>query len=101
MDAFKEEIEIGSSVESLMELLDSQKVLFHSQIDQLQDVVVTQCKLTGVNPLAQEMVGHLFDVLWYLKFVFFFWGMVICSKLKRTSQSDLINSLKGIEYSKN
>lgn len=72
MDAFKEEIEIGSSVESLMELLDSQKVLFHSQIDQLQDVVVTQCKLTGVNPLAQEMVGHRFDVLWYLKFVFFF-----------------------------
>ncbi|WZZ34530.1 hypothetical protein YC2023_017931 [Brassica napus] len=58
-DAFKEEIEIGSSVESLMELLNSQKELFHSQIDQLQDVVVTQCKLTGVNPLAQEMVGLL------------------------------------------
>lgn len=56
-EAFKEEIEIGSSVESLMELLNSQKELFHSQIDQLQDVVVTQCNLTGVNPLAQEMVG--------------------------------------------
>ncbi|KAH0898446.1 hypothetical protein HID58_048014 [Brassica napus] len=61
-DAFKEEIEIGSSVESLMELLNSQKELFHSQIDQLQDVVVTQCKLTGVNPLAQEMVGCDLDI---------------------------------------
>ncbi|KAG7614895.1 Homeobox protein LUMINIDEPENDENS [Arabidopsis thaliana] len=62
MDAFKEEIEIGSSVESLMELLDSQKVLFHSQIDQLQDVVVAQCKLTGVNPLAQEMAAGALSI---------------------------------------
>ncbi|ESQ37919.1 hypothetical protein EUTSA_v10028403mg [Eutrema salsugineum] len=61
-DAFKEEIEIGSSVESLMELLDSQKELFHSQIDQLQDVVVTQCKLTGVNPLAQEMAAGALSI---------------------------------------
>ncbi|EOA22544.1 hypothetical protein CARUB_v10003204mg [Capsella rubella] len=62
MDAFNEEIEIGSSVESLMELLDSQKVLFHSQINQLQDVVVTQCKLTGVNPLAQEMAAGALSI---------------------------------------
>lgn len=60
--AFKEEIEIGSSVESLMELLNSQKELFHSQIDQLQDVVVTQCKLTGVNPLAQEMAAGALSI---------------------------------------
>lgn len=51
-----------------MELLNSQKELFHSQIDQLQDVVVTQCKLTGVNPLAQEMVGCDLDIV---KLVFF------------------------------
>ncbi|XP_010456015.1 PREDICTED: homeobox protein LUMINIDEPENDENS-like [Camelina sativa] len=62
MDAFKDEIEIGSSVESLMELLDSQKELFHSQIDQLQDVVVAQCKLTGVNPLAQEMAAGALSI---------------------------------------
>ncbi|KFK30857.1 luminidependens [Arabis alpina] len=62
MDAFKEEIEIGSSVESLMELLDSQKEIFHSQIDQLQDVVVMQCKLTGVNPLAQEMAAGALSI---------------------------------------
>ncbi|CAH2071940.1 unnamed protein product [Thlaspi arvense] len=61
-DAFKEEIEIGSSVESLMELLNSQKEIFHSQIDQLQDVVVTQCKLTGVNPLAQEMAAGALSI---------------------------------------
>jgi len=84
-----------------MELLDSQKVLFHSQIDQLQDVVVAQCKLTGVNPLAQEMVGYCFYVFWYLKFVFY-WGMVIWAKLRGTGHSDFgINSLKGIESSKN
>uniref|UniRef100_A0A1J3FNX5 Homeobox protein LUMINIDEPENDENS n=1 Tax=Noccaea caerulescens TaxID=107243 RepID=A0A1J3FNX5_NOCCA len=61
-NAFKEEIEIGSSVESLMELLESQKKIFHSQIDQLQDVVVTQCKLTGVNPLAQEMAAGALSI---------------------------------------
>ncbi|KAL1225132.1 Homeobox protein LUMINIDEPENDENS [Cardamine amara subsp. amara] len=62
MDAFKEEIEIGTSAASLMELLDSQKELFHSQIDQFQDVVVTQCKLTGVNPLAQEMAAGALSI---------------------------------------
>lgn len=50
------EMEIGSSVESFQKFLDSQRQLFHSQIDQLQKVVVTQCNLTGVNPLSQEMV---------------------------------------------
>lgn len=96
MDAFKEEIEIGSSVESLMELLDSQKEIFHSQIDQLQDVVVTQCKLTGVNPLAQEMVGHRFNVFGIESLCFFgvMVVLVIWAKLRRTSYSDFgINSL--------
>lgn len=50
------EIEIGSSVDSFQKFLESQRELFHSQIDQLQNVVVTQCRLTGVNPLSQEMV---------------------------------------------
>lgn len=61
MDVLKEnltELEVGSTVESLQKFIDFQKDLFHSQIDQLQKVVVTQCKLTGVNPLAQEMVRH-------------------------------------------
>lgn len=61
MDVLKEnlaELEIGSTVESIQKFIEIQRELFHSQIDQLQNVVVTQCKLTGVNPLAQEMVRH-------------------------------------------
>lgn len=53
------EIDIGSSSESFQRFLDSQKELFHSQVDQLQRIVVAQCRLTGVNPLAQEMVRCL------------------------------------------
>lgn len=62
MDAWNEdfsELEIGSSTESFQKFLVSQKELFHSQIDQFQEIVVTQCKLTGVNPLSQEMVRSL------------------------------------------
>ncbi|KAJ4957252.1 hypothetical protein NE237_014035 [Protea cynaroides] len=55
-DAFME-IDFGSSVESFQKFLASQKELFHSQIDLLQKIVVTQCKLTGVNPLSQEMAA--------------------------------------------
>ncbi|KAL8151411.1 hypothetical protein V2J09_021219 [Rumex salicifolius] len=55
------EVEIGSSMESFQKFLESQKSLFHSQIGHLQNVVATQCKLTGVNPLSQEMAaGALF-----------------------------------------
>ncbi|XP_042517376.1 homeobox protein LUMINIDEPENDENS-like [Macadamia integrifolia] len=60
-DAFME-IDIGNSVESFQKLLESQKVLFHSQVDQLQKIVVTQCNLTGVNPLAQEMAAGALSI---------------------------------------
>lgn len=50
------ELDVGKSVESLAALLDSQKELFHSQIEHFQKLVVAQCNLTGVNPLSQEMV---------------------------------------------
>lgn len=59
MEFLKEDflaLQIGSSAESLHKSLDSQRELFHSQIDQLQRIVGTQCRLTGVNPLSQEMV---------------------------------------------
>ncbi|KAG1371230.1 homeobox protein LUMINIDEPENDENS-like [Cocos nucifera] len=49
------ELDVGKSVETLAALLDSQRELFHSQIDHFQKLVVAQCKLTGVNPLSQEM----------------------------------------------
>ncbi|XP_072961268.1 homeobox protein LUMINIDEPENDENS [Typha angustifolia] len=52
----------ASSMESLAGLVDSQKELFHSQIEQLQRLVVAQCKLTGVNPLAQEMAAGALSI---------------------------------------
>lgn len=65
MEALKEnsmEIEIGSSAESFQKFLDSQSELFHSQIEKLQNVVVTQCRLTGANPLAQEMAAGALSI---------------------------------------
>ncbi|KAF5455199.1 hypothetical protein F2P56_024801 [Juglans regia] len=56
------ELEIGSSVDSFQRFMDSQRELFHSQIDQLQNIVVTQCKLTGVNPLSQEMAAGALSI---------------------------------------
>ncbi|URD83852.1 hypothetical protein MUK42_02586 [Musa troglodytarum] len=49
------ELDIGGPPGTLARLVESQRELFHTQIDQLQKLVVAQCKLTGVNPLAQEM----------------------------------------------
>lgn len=51
------ELDNGGPPGTLARLVESQRELFHSQIDQLQKLVVSQCKLTGVNPLAQEMVS--------------------------------------------
>ncbi|KAM7277462.1 hypothetical protein ACFE04_019328 [Oxalis oulophora] len=57
-----EELNIGRSIESFGRFMDSQKELFHSQIDELQKVVVTQCQLTGVNPLSQEMAAGALSI---------------------------------------
>ncbi|XP_061369379.1 homeobox protein LUMINIDEPENDENS [Gastrolobium bilobum] len=56
------EVEIGSSVESFQRFLASQKELLHNQIDQFQEIVVTQCNLTGVNPLSQEMAAGALSI---------------------------------------
>ncbi|TXG63491.1 hypothetical protein EZV62_010485 [Acer yangbiense] len=56
------EIQIGSSAESFGKFLDSQRELFHGQINQLQNIVVTQCRLTGVNPLSQEMAAGALSI---------------------------------------
>ncbi|KAL4038800.1 hypothetical protein IC575_002429 [Cucumis melo] len=55
-------LEIGTSFDSFQKFLDSQKDLFRSQVDQLQSIVVTQCKLTGVNPLSQEMAAGALSI---------------------------------------
>ncbi|XP_010921790.2 homeobox protein LUMINIDEPENDENS [Elaeis guineensis] len=56
------ELDVGNSAESLTALLNSQRELFHSQIEQLQKLVVAQCKLTGVNPLSQEMAAGALSI---------------------------------------
>ena len=55
-DGFLDELLKTRTKECLYRFLDSQRDLFFSQVDQLQDIVVYQCKVTGVNPLSQEMV---------------------------------------------
>ncbi|KAK6940936.1 hypothetical protein RJ641_030467 [Dillenia turbinata] len=65
MEALKEdpfELDIGSTKESFQKVLDTHRELFHYQIDQLQNLVLTQCKLTGVNPLSQEMAAGALSV---------------------------------------
>lgn len=72
MEVLKEdflEVGVGTSAESFQKFLDSQRELFHTQIDQLQKIVVNQCKLTGVNPLSQEMVRLRYI---YASFIFLF-----------------------------
>jgi hypothetical protein len=44
-------------------MVAAQQATLHAQVDQLQCLVVAQCHLTGVNPLAQEMVrGSLYPI---------------------------------------
>lgn len=50
------EVDVGDSAELFWRFLESQRELFRSQVDNLQRIVVEQCKLTGANPLSQEMV---------------------------------------------
>ncbi|KMT06051.1 hypothetical protein BVRB_7g163790 isoform B [Beta vulgaris subsp. vulgaris] len=59
---YPSEIDIGNSMESFQKGMDLQKHLFHNQIDQLRNIVVTQCKLTGVNPLSQEMAAGALSI---------------------------------------
>lgn len=47
---------------SFGELLQSQKDVFSCQIEQLESIVITQCKLTGVNPLSQEMAAGALSI---------------------------------------
>ncbi|CAI9297185.1 unnamed protein product [Lactuca saligna] len=43
-------------------LLESQKELLSKQICELQNIVSRQCKLTGVNPLSQEMAAGALSI---------------------------------------
>ncbi|GKB83513.1 homeobox protein luminidependens, partial [Tanacetum coccineum] len=43
-------------------LLQSQKELITKQINDLQNIVTLQCRLTGVNPLSQEMAAGALSI---------------------------------------
>lgn len=56
------ELVVSNSATSLQDLLDSQTDLFRGQIDELENIVLTQCQLTGVNPLSQEMAAGALSI---------------------------------------
>ncbi|ERN16982.1 hypothetical protein AMTR_s00057p00206030 [Amborella trichopoda] len=56
------ESDIGNSFESFERCLESQKELFHYQIEQLEKIVASQCKLTGANPLSNEMAAGALSI---------------------------------------
>ncbi|XP_075492217.1 homeobox protein LUMINIDEPENDENS-like isoform X2 [Primulina tabacum] len=47
---------------SYQEFLEAQNDLFQTQIGKLQKIVATQCKLTGINPLSQEMAAGALSI---------------------------------------
>ena len=59
----------GTGAGSIPAMVAAQQQMLHEQADQLQRLVVAQCRLTGVNPLAQEMVSRsCFEPLLILRF---------------------------------
>ncbi|PIN02364.1 hypothetical protein CDL12_25124 [Handroanthus impetiginosus] len=55
-------MELAAPSKSYQDLLDAQRDLFQNQIEKLQQIVATQCKLTGVNPLSQEMAAGALSI---------------------------------------
>ncbi|XBI68009.1 hypothetical protein VPH35_047271 [Triticum aestivum] len=47
---------------SIPAMVAAQQQQLHAQADQLQRLVVAQCRLTGVNPLAQEMAAGALSI---------------------------------------
>lgn len=52
----------GAHGDSIPAMVAAQQELLHAQVDQLQLLVVAQCRLTGVNPLAQEMAAGALSI---------------------------------------
>ncbi|KAI3460827.1 hypothetical protein Pfo_017490 [Paulownia fortunei] len=55
-------MELAVATTSYQDLLEAQKDLFQSQIEKLQYIVSTQCKLTGVHSLSQEMAAGALSI---------------------------------------
>ncbi|KAL5226483.1 hypothetical protein ABZP36_014748 [Zizania latifolia] len=52
----------GAYGDSIPAMVAAQQEMLHAQVDQLQRLVVAQCRLTGVNPLAQEMAAGALSI---------------------------------------
>lgn len=52
----------GADGGSIPAMVAAQQETLHAQVDQLQRLVVAQCRLTGVNPLAQEMAAGALSI---------------------------------------
>ncbi|TVU34668.1 hypothetical protein EJB05_16512 [Eragrostis curvula] len=52
----------GADAGSIPAMVAAQQEMLHAQVDQLQSLVITQCRLTGVNPLAQEMAAGALSI---------------------------------------
>jgi len=52
----------GTGAGSIPAMVAAQQQMLHEQADQLQRLVVAQCRLTGVNPLAQEMAAGALSI---------------------------------------
>ncbi|KAG8054024.1 hypothetical protein GUJ93_ZPchr0001g31887 [Zizania palustris] len=52
----------GAYADSIPGMVAAQQEMLHAQVDQLQRLVVAQCRLTGVNPLAQEMAAGALSI---------------------------------------
>ncbi|GLJ46143.1 hypothetical protein SUGI_0972100 [Cryptomeria japonica] len=50
------------SENSLQCVMEAQRELLHNQIEELQKIVFVQCRLTGINPLAQEMAAGALNI---------------------------------------
>ncbi|KAG9156972.1 hypothetical protein Leryth_009023 [Lithospermum erythrorhizon] len=60
--AINKQLVVGSTTTSFGEMLESQRNVFSCQIEQLENIVINQCKLTGVNPLSQEMAAGALSI---------------------------------------
>nr|CAB3479356.1 unnamed protein product [Digitaria exilis] len=56
------EVGSGDGAGSIPAMVAAQQEMLHEQVDQLQRLVVAQCRLTGVNPLAQEMAAGALSI---------------------------------------
>ncbi|KAK9148870.1 hypothetical protein Scep_007627 [Stephania cephalantha] len=77
------ELESWKSAECFERFLESQRELVQSQIDQLQKIIVAQCRLTRANPLSKEMAAGALSItgVYSIEILMDFWLLLITKKV--------------------